>query len=387
MPALLAKWVKLDALQKECDYEAADDQQVYRRNLIPLLECIGCVAVACKGYYEPFAAATLATAMSSIEHNVLRVITMDAADENDSDVIVCCLDIIDGLTEAFEGNFQQLLGTLPPQKAEGFLPLIQQAASFKVPSVRMSAFALVGDLCKYAPGVLQDALSEIFKLLLDGIAKNLDQDDGRVLNNVLWATGELFVRCRNPAPQLQQILAAVQPRLVPAIWGLVVGGQIGISENASVTLGRMAMVDGTGFGVHSLVREDLFRWLGAIGNVRDRGEKCDGFSGCIATIMSHPEILLGDRHRPGSLSALFVCIAAFHIAPDEHGDYSPVTDDHFHQKYMFEKFPADMPELHASIVQLLSEVKRSLGAAEFDKVKGRLPRNVARLLIENYSQV
>ena len=383
MPTLLSKWTHLDGLQRRADYSDTDEQGACRRSLVPLLECIGCAAIACGEHYRPFAAVSLATAMGSVEHNVLRVVATASADESDSDVTVCCLDIIDALIEAFQGNFQALLGSLPGHKGESLLPLVQQATSFPVAGVRMSGFALVGDLCKHCPEVIQSGLGEIFKMLGDGLSKNLQHD--KVLNNVLWATGELFNRCRNPPPHLIEILSAVQQRMATLIWDLVVAGQSGIAENASVAMGRMAQVDGRGFGVSAVVREDIARWFEAIGNVRDRAEKNDAFLGCICAIGSSPDILMGESHRPGSLSSLFMCIANFHVQCDENGDYESASIDHLHGKYMFVAFPEDMRELEGAVKKLLGDVRGGLGAAEYGKVVARLPGNVRKLIEVTYA--
>jgi hypothetical protein len=91
-----------------------------------------------------------------------------------------------------------------------------------------------------------------------------------VLNNVLWATSELFVRCRSPPPHLLSILQSIQTKLATSIWDLVNGGQQGISENASVAMGRMALIDNSGFNTATVIGQDVSRWFEAIGNVRDR---------------------------------------------------------------------------------------------------------------------
>ena len=187
VPPLLEMWRRLDEGQRGVDFESCEEQAFYRKNLVPLLECIGCVTVAAGASYQPFAAATLTSAMSAVEHNVLRVITTNSQDENDSDVIVCCLDIIDGLIEAFSSNFAGLMGTLEKRKAEALLPMVQQATEFGVAGVRMSAFAVLGDLSKHCPSIIQGGLGEIFGMLIGGLNKN--RGYGKVLNNVLWACG------------------------------------------------------------------------------------------------------------------------------------------------------------------------------------------------------
>jgi len=192
------------------------------------------------------------------------------------------------------------------------------------------------------------------------------------------------VRCKNPPDSVKHTLMAVQGKLLSAIWELIMGGQVGIAENAGVAMGRLAQIDGAGFGASTVVGQDIALWLGAIGNVYDRQEKADAFLGCIQAIMGNSDILMGETHRPGSLSALFMCIASFHVDPQEDGGFTPVTSDHLHGPFLFKAFPGDMVELDGAIRQLLGEVRRGMGP-EFGKVVERLPGNVRKLMQQSYS--
>ena len=84
---------------------------------MPLLECIACSAVALGLNYQPFALVSLDRSIEAIDFNMLRVVTLRHTDDDrvtndeemDSDVIICCLDVIDGMVEGLGANFAGLL--------------------------------------------------------------------------------------------------------------------------------------------------------------------------------------------------------------------------------------------------------------------------------------
>ena len=51
------------------------------------------------------------------------------------------------------------------------------------------------------------------------------------------------MRCKNPPDSVKHTLMAVQGKLLSAIWELIMGGQVGIAENAGVAMGRLAQID------------------------------------------------------------------------------------------------------------------------------------------------
>ena len=118
----------------------------------------------------------------------------------DSDVIVCCLDVIDGMVEGMGNNFAGLINSIQGEARERFLPLLQQCTVFDVSGIRMSSLAVVGDLCKYCPQVIEPGLKNFLKCMIINM-------NGRrwvkVVNNALWGFGEMCLRCKSsPAPLL-----------------------------------------------------------------------------------------------------------------------------------------------------------------------------------------
>lgn len=121
----------------------------------------------------------------------------------------------------------------------------------------MSAFALLGDLARNAPTVLEVALPELLK---EAIAC-LDPVHPSVCNNAVWAIGEVCVRCgANPAP-----LEPFAPSLLHNLIALLMGNGLdgsgygpaipGLAENAAATTGRLAKVN------PNFVAADLPRFL------------------------------------------------------------------------------------------------------------------------------
>ena len=77
---------------------------------------------------------------------------------------MCCLDVVDGMVEGLGDKFGQLLESIQREKREAFLPLLQQCTVFDVSGVRMSALAVVGDLCKHSPRVIEPGVSNFIKV-------------------------------------------------------------------------------------------------------------------------------------------------------------------------------------------------------------------------------
>jgi transportin-1 len=88
MPALLESWMR---------YEHHN-----RRLLLPLLECLACIALALQNSFQPWALLVFEKAMSTIEACIMSDALLASEVEHDeplnedSDIIVCSADLLDG---------------------------------------------------------------------------------------------------------------------------------------------------------------------------------------------------------------------------------------------------------------------------------------------------
>lgn len=200
VPQIMARWKVLHSLSQHKDWQTEEKQAEVRGELLRLLECVACGAAGMGMGFAQWGREALEMCVEGCQANILRVVTLneneadrkEEDDDMDSDVIVCCLDVIDGMVEGMGPNFEQLLASVQADKRERFLPLLQQCTVFDVSGVRMSALAVVGDLCKHSPRVIEPGLANFIKCMIINM-------NGRrwvkVVNNALWSFGELCLRC------------------------------------------------------------------------------------------------------------------------------------------------------------------------------------------------
>ena len=403
VPNLMERWaVHLESTRSLIaagggDVAGDDDRkwQSLRVSMLPLLECIACNAVAIGSNYQPWAVMTFDRALVGTEQHILRVSTLMAGDdassgrcryddEEDSDIIICNLDVLDGLVCGMGTNFGPMLEHC--ERRSQFLGMVHTCCNFPIPGVRMSALALVGDLARLCPSVIEPAFQEFIGVVIMNLeGKGVVGRSPKAVNNALWSCGELCLRCQgNPS-----MLESVRPSLISTIVPYIVTGQAGFLENASATLGRLAMVDGRGFRVHEAVGPNVADWLGGVGKVGDRGEKKDGMMGLCLAVKGFPEMVMGEGWRRSSVSAFFMAVASFHIPLGDEDTFYPLESDLlFDNNYPLQDFPRDMNDLQGLVYNLAREIVAGLpgGQGEWQVILGALPLNVRRLVSKLYIQ-
>ncbi|KAG1677077.1 hypothetical protein FOA52_001247 [Chlamydomonas sp. UWO 241] len=202
--------------------------------------------------------------------------------EFDIDALVCALDVVSGLTEAM-GPGMEALATGSQLGA-----LLAQSCRDEEPSIRQSAFAMVGDLAKAAPGVLAPVRADVVSLALLALdpAAMTAQESIKACNNACWALGELVVSMGPEA------LAAGggAPRIAEVTAGILMHrGRLtrGILENAAITLGRVAWVAPEHVAPH--LAHFVAPWCAQLRVISDGSEKEQAFLGLCNLISRNPE--------------------------------------------------------------------------------------------------
>ena len=299
-------------------------------------------------------------------------------DEEMTDPIICSADLIDGLVEGLGPNFAALVNG--SAKFGPIFPntLVSLVEHF-VPGVRMSAFALVGDLARRAPALIEAGLPTI----LSEAIQSIDPMHPAMCNNAVWAVGEVCVRCAGNsgpiAPHASNLLAS----LIPLLMGNAVDmdGRVvhipGIAENAACTAGRLAQVD------VNFVAPDLGRfflgWCDGMSKISDNTERHDAFAGFVAAVRANPHCIeqaSGQSSVGDVITSLLFAVVSWHIPEDE------TSIELLTGPYRFEPFP-DYPDLLSSLRSLLHDLKTSLGNV-WAEVEAPMPPNVKRLLQEVY---
>lgn len=352
----------------------------FDRTLLPLMECLGSSTVVCGLNYQPYALQTFEMAMSTIDACTIILSHEDDlgdVDEEMTDPIICSIDLIDGLVEGLGPNFVSLVNG-SAKFGPTFTNVLMEVTGHFVTGVRMSGFALLGDLARQAPVLIEPGLSN---LLTEAIS-SIDPNHSAMCNNAVWALGEVCVRCRdNPAP-----LALHADNLLSSLIPLLMGDAVdidgnplslpGIKENAATTMGRLAMVN------PNFVAPDLGRfllgWCDGMSKISDANERHDAFGGFVLALRANPQsVNATGQDVDGVLTAIVFSIFSWHL-PSGH-----MPDNLLSGSSNFEPFPAAFGELLASLRQLLHDLKTGAGDA-WTKIDAEMPQKVKTLFKEVY---
>jgi len=366
IPPLLHMW---DRLAKE---DPTD------RTLLPLTESIASIALTSGMNYQPFAMETFNNAMGMIETVTLLLVSGDTENEEDYDPIVCATDVLDGLTEGLGGNFAALVSSSDRYGAQ-FNNVLYTLSKHDAAGVRMSAFALLGDLARNAPSLIESALPQ----LLPEAIQNVDPIHHSVCNNAVWAIGEICVKCGgNPAP-LEPFAATLLQQLIGLLMGYGAGRGIpGLAENAAATVGRLALVN-PNFVAPDLPRF-LMGWCDGMAKIVDPNERRDAFEGFIKAVYANPQCIQNAAANVSDpIASILFALVSWHMPPQEETEYEHVSDL-LNGNYAFQPFPPHEAELGTKLVQLIRDIKTSVGEEPWSTVQKNLPVNVRRLLREAY---
>jgi transportin-1 len=350
------------------------------RTIMPLVECLASTALVMGSNYQPWALQTFDGAMSMIERCLMHLSTMDENYfDEEADPIVCASDLLDGLVEGLGANFPALLSS-STRYGEHFLGVLHTLTHHEVAGVRMSAFALFGDLARQAPAVIQPGMNE---LMSEAIAC-IDAMFPSVCNNAVWSIGEICVKCENSPQSLQPFAKDIVDALITLLMGNAVNSEghalvvPGIAENAAATMGRLAKVN-AGFVAPDLGRF-LLGWCEGMAKIADQAERRDAFQGFIVALRANPQALhQACPHDPSNaIPPILFAVSSWHIPDGAGGELVSGSS------YAFSPFPAEEIELRNMLASLLQEIKASLGEAAWHQIEKSLPVNLRRLFRENY---
>lgn len=347
------------------------------RTLLPLLESLSFITLNIGMKFQPWALETFEGALSTINACMLILSVNDYSDE-DADTIVCSTDILDGLVEGLGMNFERLVQS-SHKFGDHFLEILRVLINHDVESVRTSAFALMGDIAKHSPVILQDGMGD---LIIDTIAC-IDPTYPSCCNNAVWAIGEVIVKCRKNPSVLQPFATDIVQKLIVLLRGYDYGdseheySMSGLTENASSTMGRIAQCD------PAFVASDLDRflsgWIDGCAKISDLGERCDAFIGLLLAIQRNPKVMHTSAPDISDIvSGILFAVVSWHI-PENF-----LTSEILHGPYSFTSFPSNCGDLHQKLKGFIHEIKNSLGTELWSTISGSFPRNVQKLLQEQY---
>ena len=354
------------------------------RTLLPLMECLASVAITSGMNYQPYAMESFENAMGLIEAVTLILATSGESlvNEEETDPIICATDWLDGLVEGLGPNFQALVQN-SQRFGQHFLNVLLSLCQHEIGGVRMSALALLGDLARNAPSLLEPALPQ---LLQEAIA-SMDPVRPSVSTNAVWAIGEICVRCEGNGAPLKPYAPSLMQNLIMLLMGNGTGGANGwgtdipgLAENAAACVGRLAKVD-PDFVAPELPRF-LLGWCDAMAKITDPVERRDAFQGFIKTVYANPQAIQNaTTNIAEAIVSILFCIVTWHLPLDLPDQSTLLLDG----DYNFRPFPTQEAELGASLVRLVQDMKASVGEETWHSVQKSLPVNVRRLLRDGYN--
>ncbi|POW17823.1 hypothetical protein PSHT_06262 [Puccinia striiformis] len=303
MPSLIERWQKL-----------GDDDQ----DLIPLLECLSSVVIAIGPAFAPYAPAVFERCVrivaNSLEAYSLCIKHPGEFEPPDKTFLIVALDLLSGLTqglgtlagEFYEANQNQRMGGysnsataaagggngLDPS-AQGMnsmsnptnnpnnhasLPSILSLlgtclnAEFPEPSVRQSAFALVGDTAISCYHLLEPFLPLFMPQIINQIDVDAPITITSVCNNAAWAAGEIAMKAGD---KMAGFIEPLLSRLVPVLNSTRVARSL--TENSAVTIGRLSLACPQLIAPH--IDQFIRQWCQALAEIKDNDEKDSAFRG------------------------------------------------------------------------------------------------------------
>jgi len=355
------------------------------RVLLPLLECLACISVALGPNFQPWALPVFEKCISTMEACVLSLAVGDADkgkyNEEESDCMVCATDLLDGLVDGLGSNFETLVKS-SAKYSDQFLNIVIGLCKSDFPGVRMSAFALLGDLARKTPSLIEPGIGP----LVTEAIRSIDPTHPSVCNNATWALGEICVRVgREGADLLAPYVEPLLAQLIPLLMGNQDGapgsaaGIPGLPENASATMGRLARIN------PNFVARDLPRfvsgWCEGLARIADMTERTEAYEGLILAVNANPNAIMAANNRSTAVAAFVFAVVSWHI-PTGHDGVRSITSQILHGEYVFEPFPTESAQLGEALKQQLREMRNALGD-DWNEVS-RMPVNVRRLLSEVY---
>jgi len=266
LPKMLDKWKNA----QEADPE-----------LYHLLECISAVVAGtgtgCIKYAQDIFAAASQLCTTELQKKEAVKRNELAHDAHIHEHLLVGLDLLSGLAEGLGPQCEPLLMNSHTRE------ILLATCADDTPSVRRSAFALLGDTSKACPQHVSPSLKEFLEIARQNLAPEMiTAATVSCCNNACWAAGELAIRCE-PTALLPHVRAFAES-LAGILEMRMVNRSLG--ENAAITLGRVSMQCPE--EIASALQTIASTWCVALRRLRDGVEKEHAFKGLCALIKVNP---------------------------------------------------------------------------------------------------
>ncbi|NXE39175.1 TNPO1 protein, partial [Ptilorrhoa leucosticta] len=272
MPPLIQKWNMLKDEDKD---------------LFPLLECLSSVATALQSGFLPYCEPVYQRCVNLVQKTLAQAMLHNAQPDQyeapDKDFMIVALDLLSGLAEGLGGNIEQLVAR------SNILTLMYQCMQDKMPEVRQSSFALLGDLTKACFQHVKPCIADFMPIL----GTNLNPEFISVCNNATWAIGEISIQM---GIEMQPYIPMVLHQLVEIInrpnTPKTLLENTGTQKMNSITIGRLGYVCPQ--EVAPMLQQFIRPWCTSLRNIRDNEEKDSAFRGICTMISVNPSGVVQD---------------------------------------------------------------------------------------------
>ncbi|XP_071494400.1 transportin-1-like [Diadema antillarum] len=265
MPPLIAKWNSLKDEDKD---------------LFPLLECLSSVATALQSGFLPYSEPVFQRCVSLTQKTLEQIMASNSNPEiepPDKDFMIVALDLLSGLAEGLEGHIAQHVAN------SNIMVLLYQCMQDKMPEVRQSSFALLGDLTKACFELVKPCINDFLPIL----SQNLNPEFISVCNNATWAIGEISI-------QMGAAMESFIPEVLTQLTEIINRPNTPktLLENTAITIGRLGLVCPA--AVAPMLPQFIRQWCTSLRNIRDNEEKDSAFRGICAMIAINPSGVVQD---------------------------------------------------------------------------------------------
>lgn len=219
----------------------------------------------------------------------------NTVEEPDRTHLIVALDLLSGLTQALGTEIQPFFAGARPSIIDLMVACfgvrsrrcVQRLAKltgftqYPEPPVKQSAFALLGDTAISCFPLLQPKLSAVMPEVIGAISVDVKSDFISVCNNAAWCAGEISLKHQ---AAMEPYVQPLMERLVPLLLNARVARSL--TENAAVTIGRLALVCPQ--HVAPALKVFVKHWCEALAEIKDNDEKDSAFRGICMAIQSNP---------------------------------------------------------------------------------------------------
>lgn len=274
MSALIDRWNKLS------------DQS---REIFPLLECLGYVAVALGDNFSQFAPPIFQRCVKIIYQNLqeyMAAVSNPALDQPDKDFLVTSLDLLSSIVQAIESRKS---GELVSSSQPSFFDLLAFCMEDPSSDVRQSSYALLGDCAIHIFPQLRPYFPTLIPLLIKQLDLDMIVDEDTeagfsVLNNACWSCGEIALREKEG-------LKPYVENLYQGFIAIMTNEEVleSVNENAAIALGRLGIGSAQELAPHLQDFADPF--MESMLSIDFTDEKVTAFVGFNKVIDKNPRAL------------------------------------------------------------------------------------------------